>query len=390
MPTDVVQILQRLIAVPSVNPMGRDDVATDFESHLTTCLQQIFGEIGLEVTRQGVAPKRENVVAQLAGDPNRPTVLFEAHQDTVPTDGMTVAPFGGELQGGRVYGRGACDVKGPMAAMIAAIARLAELPAEDRPTVIMACTVNEEFGFTGARELVKTWTGGEADVQLPRPDMAIVAEPTSLDVVVSHRGNVRWRCHTRGRAAHTSRPHMGKNAIYAMARVVTAIERYAGEVLPTLGNDGFCGPPTACVSIIHGGVSVNTVPDRCTIEIDRRIVPGEDPAYARAHLIDYLDDHVDDAQIEHEPPYATAYGLAAGENTELAGRLAQVSRKHGGSGQVVGVPYGTDAAEIASTGIPAVVFGPGHIEQAHTVDEWIDVEELKKGSEIYFEFLQEL
>ena len=162
-----------------------------------------------------------------------------------------------------------------------------------RPTVVIAFTANEECGFTGARVLCDLWnperretveiTGGSTTPEklFPRaPDAAIVAEPTEFDVVVAHHGVVRWRCHTHGRAAHTSRPDQGINAIYAMAEVIRSIEGYHKWLRETAPEHPLCGRPSACVSTIHGGVGVNTVPERATIEIDRRCSPNYLPADA--------------------------------------------------------------------------------------------------------------
>ena len=126
-----------------------------------------------------------------------------------------------------------------------------------------------------------------------RPDCAIVAEPTDLNVVVAHQGFVRWRCHVAGRAAHTSRPDEGINAIYAMTRVVRAIEEYHRRLVESAPAHQLCGRPSVCVSTIHGGVGINTVPDRATIEIDRRISPGEDPTLAYADLVRHVADRAD-------------------------------------------------------------------------------------------------
>jgi len=192
-------------------------------------------------------------------------LLFEVHQDTVPVDGMTIEPWAPVVRDGRLYGRGSCDVKGGMAAMFAAMARLADERPPNRPTVVLACTVNEEHGFSGASGLCRLWMG-EPTPLFPRPpEAAVVAEPTRLDVVVAHKGVVRWRCHAHGRAAHSSQPEAGDNAIYRIAAVVTALERYHRQVLADFGSHPLCGQPTLSVGTIAGGISVNTVPDRATI-----------------------------------------------------------------------------------------------------------------------------
>jgi len=148
------------------------------------------------------------------------------------------------------------------------------------PTILMACTVNEEHGYSGATALTKLWS--QPGSIIPRqPDVAVVAEPTQLQVVVAHKGVVRWRCHTHGRAVHSSQPQLGVNAIYKMSRVLAALERYQSEFTPRLRRHALCGQPTLSVGTITGGLSVNTVPDHCTIEIDRRLIPDEKPDDAR-------------------------------------------------------------------------------------------------------------
>jgi acetylornithine deacetylase len=312
--------------------------------------------------------------------------MFEAHQDTVPVLGMTIDPFNPEVRDGRIYGRGACDIKGGMAAMLAALARLSDERPSGMPTILMACSVNEENGYTGAMGITQLWEA--ADSIFPRkPDACVVAEPTLLDVVVAHRGVVRWKCHAHGKAAHSSQPGNGDNAIYKLTRVIQAMERYHNEVTPTLGEHPLCGRPTLCVSTITGGISINTVPDRCTIEIDRRAIPGEDLVRAHDDIIDYVTRESGITEgIEHEAAYRAAAGLNNDNNGALADRLVQAALESESSCHKIGVPYGTDASVFAAAGVPSVVFGPGSIDQAHTVDEWLAIDQLERASEIYYRF----
>jgi acetylornithine deacetylase len=274
-----------------------------------------------------------------------------------------------------------------MAAMLAAVARLHQERPAAMPTIVMACTVNEESGFTGAAALPRLWEAGVSKLLPRRPDAAVVAEPTSLQVVVAHKGVVRWRCHARGRAAHSAQPETGENAIYRMARALVAIERYQKEVVGTLGSHPLSGRATLNVGTIAGGVSVNTVPDRCTIEIDRRLAGREEPGPAQRHLIEYLQGQCDAASwLEHEAPFMSGLPLDNEANGPLAERLAAAACEVAGQCRQVGVPYATDAAVLAAAGIPAVVFGPGSIAQAHTADEWIDLGEVHQAAEIYYRF----
>jgi acetylornithine deacetylase/succinyl-diaminopimelate desuccinylase-like protein len=409
MSLDVVALLKDLVRIPSVNPMGRPTAAGDiyYEHRMTGHLEGLFRGLGLPVERHTVAPLRDNIITCVEGDipPERggKIVMLEAHQDTVPIDGMTIDPFDPRVEAGRLYGRGSCDIKGGMAAMITALARLAEEKPRGRPTVILACTINEEHGFTGATHWAATYSGsppdsgrgpemappaGRSELLSRVPDATIVAEPTKLNVVVAHKGAARWKCSSNGVATHSSQPHMGDNAIYHMARVLAVLERYAKDIVPKLATHPLCGHPTLSVGLISGGISVNTVPDRCTIEIDRRVLPVENAQAALDHCLDYLQSELGpDAPIIHETPFMLTRGLADNNNQALAERLMATIRQHGGPGERIGVPFGTDAPHFAATGCPTVVFGPGSIDQAHTADEWIDVEQLRTASEILYDFI---
>jgi len=387
---DALATLRRLVAIPSVNPMGHDVSGPEFgEARLTEYLESLFDRLGLEHCRDPVHPGRDNLVARLDGDVpcdrGGSLVLLGVHQDTVPVDGMTIEPFAARVEGGRVFGRGACDVKGGMAAVLAAVARLAGERPRGMPTVIVACTVNEEHGFSGARALAR-WCGPSGGGLLPRaPDAAVVAEPTELNVVVAHKGVARWKCHAKGRAAHGARPDAGANAIHAMAHLLVAIEHYAAEIL---------GPATMNVGTIQGGSSVNTVPERCTIEIDRRLLPGEDPDDARGRLIEFVDGRATDrlpagTSVEHEPLNLRGRALSDECNGPLADRLLRSIEQVAAEPRKIRVPYATNAALYAAAGVPSVVFGPGSVKQAHTADEWIEVESLRQATEIFGRFVRE-
>lgn len=278
---DHVAILADLVRRPSVNPMGRDVSGPEYlEGRVTDHLIQRLTSIGVPCVRQAVSPGRDNVLARLdpPQGPSGPLMLWDAHQDTVPVDGMTIDPFTPLVRDGRLQGRGACDVKGGMAAMLAALEQLRREGGAHRP-ILFAATVNEEFGFS-VKALAALWSlQGESAlpaIASERPGSAIVAEPTSLDVVTTHKGAVRWRIRVNGRACHSAFPENGRNAIYPAARVALAIESLATDLLAR--PQGSCGPPTLSVGTIRGGTGVNLVPDRVVLEVDRRIVPGESPS----------------------------------------------------------------------------------------------------------------
>lgn len=383
-----LETLLHLIRIPSVNPLGREWLEPPFgEAGVTDYLAHFFRELGVPYQRVPVSPGRDNILARVeptCADPARPVIVFDAHQDTVPVDGMTIDPWNPVVDHDRVYGRGACDVKGAMACMLTAFARLAHERPHDMPALIMACTVNEENGFTGAQSLAQLWSTGNSAIVPHPPTQIIVAEPTELNVVVTHKGVVRWRCHALGKAAHSATPERGENAIYRMGRALGAFEQYAALLAQRTG-DPRLGGPTMNVGTIHGGLCVNAVPDRCTIELDRRLLPDEDPTAAREELLNWLAQHVPDAdRFQHDAPFLMSRGLNGRANGELAQRLQQVVQQQGQEARCVGVPYGTNAPFLAGSTTPTVVFGPGSIAQAHTVDEWISVEQMRIATEVYY------
>lgn len=387
---DLVSVLQDLVRLPSVNPMGRvvqGDIY--YEHRVTAYLETLFRNLGVRYERQTMAEGRDNIVARIDGDvpaeSGAPLIMLEAHQDTVPVDHMVVPPFDPQVRDGRVYGRGSCDIKGGMASMLWAFARLAAMRPAGMPTVIMACTVNEEHGSEGAAKLAELWERPSAMFPRP-PDAAIVAEPTLLNVVVAHKGVVRWRLRTHGRAAHSSQPQLGQNAIYAMGRVLSVIQRYASEVVPTLGSNRWVGSPTMSVGLIAGGISVNTVPDRCEIEVDRRVLPDESPMEALHHALRHFELNLTET-VTHEPPFSMSHGLSDQLNGPLSLELGAIAKKKFQAGELIGVPFGTNAPRYAQTGVPTVVFGPGSIDQAHTVDEWVAIEQLEAAGETLYDFL---
>ena len=379
MPTNLetTRLLRDLVSIPSVNPMGRDLKGPEiYEHRVSAYLRDFFQGLGVPFEVQPVAPLRENVVARWDAPGGRRTLVFEAHQDTVPTDNMNIDPFAATIRDGKRYGRGACDIKGGMAAMLAAFARLVRERPSGAANVIMACSVDEEFTSLGVHRLVEDL----------RADAAVVAEPTELNIVNTHKGIVRWHMHTPGRSCHSSQPEKGVNAVYRMARLVRGIERYA-ERLRAAQTHPVLGPATVSVGIIAGGTSVNTVPESCRIEMDRRLLPGEDPQAAIDDLVQFLKADPDiDFPFRCDPPWMSKRALSPDQSAELVAGLGQVIDTVRGSHQVVGVPYGTDGSSISESGIPTVVFGPGDIARAHTADEWVPLDEVDQASEILYRF----
>ncbi len=373
--------------------MGREVAGPEYlEGRVTDHLVQRFAAAGLPWARQPVSPGRDNVIARLEATlPDAPVVLWDAHQDTVPAEGMTIEPFAPLVRDGRLYGRGACDVKGGMAAMLTALTRLQASNAPRHATVVFSATVNEEFGFSGAKAIARLWTAADGDA-LPSdvaartllggpPTAAIVAEPTTLDIVTQHKGAVRWRIRVHGRACHSAFPEQGDNAIYHSGRAILAIEDLARELLRRRP-DHPCGPPTLSLGTIRGGAGVNLVPDLVVLEIDRRVVPWESPREARDEVIRRIAAATPGARIEHDEPFVESAGLPDAEAAGCAAALEAAAAACGIETRRTAARYGTNASIFAAAGLPSVVFGPGSIAQAHTADEWIDLDEVDEAARI--------
>ncbi len=382
----VVEILAQLVALPSVNPMGGPvDQAICFEGRVSDWLVDFFHSIGAEYERIEVSPGRDNVIARYDSPGAEFTILMDAHQDTVPVAGMTIDPFTPKIAEGRLWGRGACDVKGGMAAMLFAFRRLIQEQPAGAANVVLSCTCDEEATIIGISDLVTYWTTAKGKSKLLEspPDVAIIAEPTGLDVVVAHRGVTRFKIRTKGRACHSSDPTQGVNAIYRMAKLVSALQEYADSLAVTVKAHPLCGSASLSVGKISGGTSVNIVPDECVIEVDRRITPGEDAAGIVVGIREFLAARLD-FDFEFDAPWIECPALTDANNTDLAKTVLKHVAAVDGPHAAVGVPYGTHASPTCAAGVPSIVFGPGSIQQAHTKDEYIDIAQLEKAAEVYF------
>jgi acetylornithine deacetylase/succinyl-diaminopimelate desuccinylase family protein len=374
---DLTRLLCDLVSIPSVNPMGRALSGPDLlETRLSHYLEAWFADRGIACRRQPIAPGRDNLLAEFHSPGSGRTLLFDVHQDTVPTDGMTIDPFVPRVDEGRLYGRGSCDVKGAMAAMLMALARLCRERPSSAASVILACTVDEEFTHSGSSRLAETRLGA---------DLAVVAEPSGLDLVHCHKGALRWKIRTRGVACHSSTPEHGINAIYLMGRVVGNLAQYADALRQSLP-DPILGPPSLSVGRIEGGQSVNVVPDWCEIDVDRRLIPGENSTQALEHARGFLLERMGSLEgIEFAEPWTVMPPLAPNLGEWVGPLKVAVKAATGREPNVVGVPYGTDAGPLGARGVPCVVFGPGDIAQAHTKDEWIELDQVRQAAEAYYE-----
>ena len=373
MDDEVVALLRALVAVPSMNPYRAGALGEGYgEARLARRVAGYLRHAGLRVAVREVLAGRPNVVARLDGPSAGPPLVLVAHLDTVPAEGMTVPPFEGRVADGRLYGRGACDNKAALAAMLVAVRRVAAARANRTP-VVLAATMDEECAYSGIRALLAHGLDARG---------AIVGEPTRLDVVVAHKGALRLALTTGGTSAHSSRPDLGDNAIYRMAPLLADLEALAGELCQRPAHH-LVGPPTLSVGTIHGGLTINTVPDRCVIEVDRRLMPGEPIGAAVAEVRAVCERH--GATLE---TVFASDGFQVDEDSELVAMALDAVAVVRGEANIVGVPFGTEAAELSRAGIPALVLGPGDAAQAHAADEWVELDQVAAAARIYERILR--
>lgn len=382
MAAEVLETLRELIAIPSVNPM-RPCPGAAVEREVADYIEGTLRRAGIDCERQAVSEGRENVIGVVhaggpGNGPRRDGLMFNSHMDTVPVANMAIDPFDPAVRDGRVYGRGACDAKGPIAAMLAAVTAYAERRGR-RATVVFATTADEEFSFSGSWKLIeRDWPVAAC----------VVGEPTRLSLVVAHKGVARWRVRVRGVSAHGATPHLGRSAIYDGARVALALEAYAAR-LAARAPHPLLGRPTINVGRVRGGQSVNVVPDACEFELERRLLPGEDGrAAVRACEAWVRAEAGEGVGLEFEEPYLVDPALDTPPEAPVARAVIDAHAAEFGAGcEAAGAHYGTDGSKLARAGIEAVVCGPGDVAQAHTADEYVEVEQLEQAVRLYTRIL---
>jgi acetylornithine deacetylase len=356
-----LRLLRDLVAIDSVNPSLVPGAAG--EAAIAARVAAELGALGLAVETTEVRPRRPNVVAVVEGREAGRTLLFCGHLDTVGVEGMS-RPFEPVERDGRLYGRGAQDMKGGLAAMVGAAGRLAGTLARGR--VVVAAVVDEEFASLGAEALVARW----------HADAAVVTEPTDLQIAVAHKGFAWIDVETRGRAAHGSRPAEGRDAILRMGRVLARLEAL-DRALQARPPQPLVGTASLHASIIRGGRELSSYPDHCVLQLERRTVMGESGQTALAEVEQILEDlRAADPEFEasaqlrfSRPPYALAPDHA------IVQALVGVLRAQGRSAAVGGMSFWTDAAILGGAGIPSVLFGPGGAG-LHGPDEHVRLDEV--------------
>jgi acetylornithine deacetylase/succinyl-diaminopimelate desuccinylase-like protein len=365
----VAELTSQLVAIESINPeLG---VGGSGERELARFVAEWCERAGLETTLSEAAPGRPNVVAIARGTGGGRSLMLNAHMDTVGVTGMR-DPLVARVEDGRLYGRGAYDMKGSLAACMLAAAATKERGL--RGDVIVTAVSDEEVASVGT----------EAIAASLQADAAIVTEPTELQVAVAHRGFVLLEIETIGRAAHGSRPHLGIDAIAKMGRVLTGIEEL-DQRLRANPTHPYVGSGSVHASLIEGGQEYSSYPARCLLQAERRTIPGESVELA----VDEMQAIMDGAAAADSEFEGSVRALASREPFEVdedADVVASVRRCAapvlGSDPDVVGVSFWADSALLAGAGIPTVLFGPRG-EGAHAEVEWVDVESLEQCVEIY-------
>ena len=371
---NTLQLLRDMIAIPSVNPM-RPNSGEPVEAGMATFIEAVLARAGIDCERQAVANGRDNVIGIVEGNrTDAKGLMLNSHMDTVPVENMSINPFDPVVDNGCVFGRGSCDAKASIASMLSAVIDYANQPQRSSP-VVFAAMADEEFAFSGAWKLIeKSWP----------VSACVVGEPTLLRRVIAHKGIVRWRIDVHGVSAHGATPELGRSAVYDGARVALAIEEYAQQ-LAQKESHPLLGQPAVNVGKVLGGQSVNIVPDKCVFELERRLLPGEDGLRAVQDCEDFLRARFGEAvAFTFAEPYLVDPAMETVASAEIVSALARAQQATLGSEtELSGANYGTDGSKLAKAGIETVVCGPGDIAQAHTANEFVEVEQLELATRMY-------
>lgn len=366
---------RELIAIPSVNPFAQveEPVPGLRELEVAERYAEMLAEAGCEVRLDTVATGRPNVIATLKGSKPGPTVLLAGHLDTVGINDYE-NPFDARVENGRIYGRGSCDMKAALAAFAEVARVVSESGVDFAGELLIGGIADEEDRMAGSRRWAETGVV---------PDYAIVGEPSGLVVCPAHKGQLGSTIRTFGKAVHSSLRSQGVNAIEKMAEVIAAFADYNDELLARPHHE-LVGHGTFSVGVISGGEIMSTVPDLCQIEVDRRMIPGETPEQILAEYRELLDPLVEnDPEFRYEIDSPTMFGGVLDtplDNPVVTTTVAEMAAVTGTPGLVEAFTGATDAPNF---GCPAVIYGPGSLAQAHTLDEFVAIDELMVAARVY-------
>jgi succinyl-diaminopimelate desuccinylase len=362
--------LERLIAFNTENPPGRESEAARF-------LASLLQSDGFAVALDEYKPSRVNIVARLENGTG-PVFAFNTHMDVVPAgDGWSSDPFRLRESSGNLYGRGACDAKGPLVAMVEAMRLLKATRSSWRGTVLGVFVADEEVASEGAKRYVAA---------SPQIDFVVVGEPTSNSTVVAHKGSLRPRIRIHGVSAHSGTPDLGENAIYQSARFLALVEEHHTSIVRHRSHP-IVGRASLTVTRANAGIADNVVPDHCDLLLDRRTVPGENEVAVRREFSDLSDVAATKFGVRAEilEYIATTGGATETDlNHPIVIASLAASRRHGAKVTTPqGFQGGCDLVHFRSVGAQGTVIGPGSLAVAHKPDEFVPVDEFIAASLIY-------
>ena len=370
-----VELLQQLVRIPSVNPDNPAGTGRTGEAELAGFLKGWLEDLGATVTLEEIKPERPNLIARFAPRDERPRILLGPHLDTVGVGSMTIDPFGGEIRDGKLWGRGASDTKGPMAAMLWGLKENAKILPSLPVAVDFVAFMGEESSQWGSKDFAKHHGHDYA--------FAIVGEPTSLEIVHTTKGSLWATLRATGKAAHSSQPERGENAAMKLARALDVLERALSAELATYTHP-VLGRSTLNVGVLRSGSRPNIVPDLADAEIDIRITPALRDAGGALDLLERtiqrLDLPLEIVRPHENPP------MEIPATHPYIHRIQEVRA----ASKPVGAPWFSDAAHLSAAGVPSVCMGPGSIDQAHTCDEFIEIAALEEGAAFFTDFVRSL
>jgi acetylornithine deacetylase/succinyl-diaminopimelate desuccinylase-like protein len=367
----VVELLQALVQIPSVNPEGDPEVSPNGEKKMAEFLASFLAPLGFQITLDEAEPGRPNIIARAPGSEDRPRILLGPHLDTVGISGMTIDPFLASISDGKVHGRGTSDTKGPMAAVLWALKKNAKLLIDLPVAIDFVGFMGEESSQPGSRHFAKHHAA--------EYEFAIIAEPTSLQAVYCTKGCLWATLEAKGKSVHASRPQAGDNAILKLIDGLRDLqgpffEHLSESCHPVLGNS------TMNVGEIKGGTRANIVPAQASAIIDIRTVPDlvKDRPASRI-----LGDYLNGIELVH---FAESPPMEIPADHPWLKRL----QKSDPGLALTGAPWFSDAAHLSAAGLASICLGPGSIDQAHTADEFIAISDLEDGAQWFSNFIKSL
>lgn len=369
--------LVEMIQIPSINPFDEEASPEKSEAALASYLLDKFEALGLEIGQHEVAPLRSNIWAKLKGKGNKPSLALIAHTDTVGVEGYDDA-FSGKLVNGTIHGRGSCDMKAAFAAFIEVIEVMKELDLQPEGDVYIIGVADEEYHMIGSKSYPEHG---------PKVDFGIVGEPTELQICPAHRGQYGFKIAAIGKSVHSGQKHLGKNAIYDIVPVLAMLQEFdkdlqAGAVHP------LCGTSTCSTNVIHGGTVLSIVPERCEVEIDIRQIPGVTAESVRQDLESRLAKLMEEHPDKRFEIVAQSWDIPAHELPSDSPELKKLARNFetlfSKEAEIVAFPAATDAPNM---GFPSVICGPGDLKNAHTTNEFVDLNEVVDAAKLYLAYI---